>query len=126
MVQFKLLVGILGALFCLTSCASTGPLSTGPKMIRSFPQQYPYSAKTNKIEGRITLRFVVTTDGIARDAEVVESLPDGVFDEAALAAIKRFLFKPGTKAGKPVDTAMNLTFVYSIEGERQFVKIVDD
>jgi len=120
MKKFKLLVVMLGALICFTSCASTGP-----KMIRSFPPQYPYSAKTNNIEGKVTLRFVVTTDGTPRDAEVIESSPEGVFEESALKSVERSQFKPGTMAGKPVGTAMNLTFVYSIEGEGQLIRIVD-
>lgn len=73
-----------------------------PRPIRTFPPQYPYIAKRDKIEGRVMLKFVVDTDGLPQETQVEESEPEGVFDEAALKAFSRYRFRPAIKNGKPV------------------------
>jgi protein TonB len=73
-----------------------------PRAVRTFPPQYPYLAKRDNIEGRVMLKFVVDTDGLAREPQVEESEPEGVFDEAALTALDRYKFRPAIKNGRAV------------------------
>ena len=57
------------------------------------PPKYPARAASRHIEGWVTVEFTVQTDGSVDDAVVVNSEPEGVFDEAALTAISKWQFK---------------------------------
>jgi protein TonB len=70
--------------------------------IHSF-KEYPESAKSRRLEGRVRVQFVVLKDGTLLDIKILKSSRHRKLDEAAIAAIKRaapfpkppvFLFKP--------------------------------
>lgn len=50
-------------------------------------RKYPYAARKMKVEGRAVVRFVIETDGKARDVEIAESSGNRLLDKAALAAV---------------------------------------
>jgi protein TonB len=58
----------------------------------------------------VTLEFTVTTTGELRDVHVVEATPPGVFDLAAVSAVRRWRYAPmlvnGTAVEVPVRTRM--------------------
>ena len=64
------------------------------------PPQYPYGAARR--EGRVVVQITVAADGTVAALSVLESDPPGVFDEAALDALRRWKFKPKTVDGTPV------------------------
>ena len=86
-----------------------------PRAVRTFPPQYPFIAKRDNITGRVVLRFVVDVDGNAKEAEVAQSEPEGVFDEAALKALERYKFKPAIKGGKPVNCIVKLPIAFTMD-----------
>ena len=59
------------------------------------PPKYPAQALADKIEGKVIMDITVAADGTVSDAVVVESMPAGVFDAAALAAARQWRFNPG-------------------------------
>ena len=63
---------------------------------------YPVEAKDRKVEGYVRVAYDVSTDGTVTNARVVEADPPGVFDEAALAAVRGWHFLPAIRNGKPV------------------------
>ena len=67
--------------------------------------KYPAQAKANRVEGYVIVEFTVTSDGGVSNPMVVEAEPAGVFDAAALAAVRKFKYKPRLADGVPVDTA---------------------
>jgi protein TonB len=85
-----------------------------PRPVRTFPPQYPYLAKRDNIEGRVMLKFVVDTDGLAKEPKVEESVPEGIFDEAALKALERYRFRPAVKNGKPVLCIVRLPIAFKL------------
>jgi protein TonB len=85
-----------------------------PRLIRAVNPRYPFEAAQKGIEGRVTLRFVVDSTGMAQEPEVVASEPEGVFDEAALAVVKKYKFKPAMKGGKPVDCIVKAPIKFSL------------
>ncbi len=85
-----------------------------PKVIKSYPPRYPYLAKRDDITGSVTLQFTITKEGQVADMTVVESYPQGVFDETALKAIEQYRFKPGVKDGKAVDVKVNLPIKFNL------------
>lgn len=60
-------------------------------LIRWSPE-YPPEAAQRGVEGHVTVEFDVTADGGVDNAEVVESEPAGVFDRAALDAVRRWRY----------------------------------
>lgn len=63
---------------------------------------YPESAAERGIEGYVLLEFTVTETGATADPVVIESQPQGVFDQAAVKAVLKFKYKPRVENGKPM------------------------
>ncbi len=53
---------------------------------------YPAAARAEGVEGSVTVRYDVTVEGAVENARVVASEPQGVFDEAALLAVRSWRF----------------------------------
>lgn len=53
---------------------------------------YPNAAKEQGIEGEVTVRYAVGVNGSVRDAVVIDAQPPGVFEEAALAAVRSWRY----------------------------------
>ena len=81
--------------------------------ISSPPAEYPRRAIRMGVEGSVRLEFDVDTDGSVLDPYVVESSPTGVFDRAAIKAVRKFLYEPPTYNGTSVkvnNVQIDLTF----------------
>lgn len=81
--------------------------------IKQVAPVYPANAIQNGIEGSVILEFTVTRIGTVKDIIIIESQPPGVFDDAAIDAVREFKYKPNTKDGKPIevyDVRSKLTF----------------
>ena len=70
--------------------ADAATLGASLKKTRSAPPDYPSKALADKVSGSVTVQFVVDTTGAPRDIRVVESTPPGVFDQAAVTAVKHW------------------------------------
>ena len=68
-----------------------------PKAVFAPQPKYPTDAKG--VSGWVDLEFNVNVDGSTSSAEVVDSSPKGVFDDAALHAIHGWIFSPYTVNG---------------------------
>ena len=64
--------------------------------------EYPRRAIRLGLEGSVRLEFDVDTDGSVLDPYVVESNPAGVFDRAAIKAVRKFLYEPPSYNGTSV------------------------
>jgi TonB family protein len=76
---------------------------TAPKLLSQARPRYAPAAMRARIQGTVSIEFVVETDGTVGKARVTSSL-DKVhgLDAEALIAARLYLFEPGTKNGKPV------------------------
>ena len=99
----------LGAPVAKTS-VDTASLASSLKRLRASPPDYPPSALTQRITGNVTLEFTVSTSGEPRDVHVVEATPPGIFDQAAINAVKHWRYAPllvnGAAMEVPVRTRM--------------------
>lgn len=66
--------------------------------------QYPKSAKQRGIQGHVVLSLLINVDGAVDRVQVLESVPAGVFDDAAVVGIKSWRFSPAIYQGAPVKT----------------------
>jgi protein TonB len=63
------------------------------------PPQYPNNARERGLEGWVDVQFLVKTDGSLADISIVGAQPVGVFEQAALDAVRRWRFQPVVQAG---------------------------
>jgi protein TonB len=78
-------------------------LVAGLKRLRAPPPDYPENALNQHVTGSVTLQFTVDVNGEPRDIHVVEATPPGVFDRAAIAAIRHWRYAPTVVNGAPVE-----------------------
>lgn len=64
--------------------------------------QYPMRARMDKIEGKVTVEFTITKKGTVADPKVVSADPEGIFDQAAINAVKQWRYKPYVVDGEPI------------------------
>jgi len=66
---------------------------------------YPRRALSRGIEGYVIVEFTVTKIGTVRGPKVVEAQPEGIFNQAAMDAAKKFKYKPRVIDGEPTEVA---------------------
>ena len=88
--------------------------SDWPVPVFQVKPQYTRDAMRAKLQGMVTLEVVVQTDGTVGDAKVVRSL-DPIFglDQAAIAAVKAWRFKPAMRAGKPIPVLVTVELTFT-------------
>lgn len=59
-----------------------------------MPPRYPAQAMRDGIQGEVQVAFDVDATGVVRNPRVLHSEPPGVFDEAALAAVRGWWLNP--------------------------------
>lgn len=94
-----------------TEVQSTVPVRVGgkvltPRRIRCPAPVYPPLAIAAHVEGTVVIEAIISTTGSVQDARVVGSVP--LLDEAALAAVRQWVFTPTLLNGTPVAVIMNV------------------
>jgi TonB family protein len=77
------------------------PVVTAPTLLSTSVPKYPWRARTRGIEGFVELAFSLDRKGNVVDVEVVDSLPEGIFDRAATKALKQWKFDALSASRKP-------------------------
>lgn len=85
-----------------------------PVPILQTAPQYPFDLKSNNISGTVMVGLIVDTEGHIRDAHVLKSSGYSQFDQAAIEAISKWVFKPGRKNGQPVNVPMEIPITFSV------------
>ena len=77
-----------------------------------IPPRYPRSASRRNIEGVVRVAFTITKDGRVFNPKVLSASPPGVFENAAIKAIKKWKFNPKIINGQAVEqsAAQEITF----------------
>lgn len=81
--------------------------SNTPVLTHRVEPAYPPEAKRTRRQGWVDVAFTVQADGSVTGATVSDAEPKYVFDRAALSAVSRWQFNPGTQDGKPVASQMH-------------------
>ncbi len=89
---------------------------TLPSPVREVKPGYTAAAMDARIEGSVLLDVVVLDDGKVGDVTVSQSLDKEYgLDTQAVEAAKQWLFKPGTKDGKPVAVRVALQMTFTLK-----------
>jgi TonB family protein len=76
-----------------------------PHVTHSEGPVYPEQARTQRLEGTVVLKAVITADGKPTNLRVSQS-PHPELNQAAIDAVNKWTFAPGTYDGKPVPVEM--------------------
>lgn len=90
-------------------------LDEPPRAVAQLPPLYPAQARLRRIEGYVTLVYVVGADGRVGTLDITESEPAGLFDEAARQAVRRWRFEPGRRAGEAVPVRVQQRLSFQLE-----------
>lgn len=73
-----------------------------PEPQRTVPPKFPDSARRKGVEGHVTLQVLINQNGEVERTRVREAQPSGVFEQAAVAAVQQWRFRPARYHGNPV------------------------
>lgn len=92
-------VAALAAAVFVVGClgASNRPL----QLMSGSGPAYPAAARADGVEGFVVVGYDVTRDGRVTNARVLRAEPAGVFDDAALSAVRSWVFNAPLVDGKP-------------------------
>lgn len=76
----------------LTMTAET--VDTPPRPLARSAVRYPPAAKASGTEGYVVVRMLIGKNGNVREVHVLEARPDGVFEQAAVKAVRQWRFTP--------------------------------
>jgi protein TonB len=88
-------------------------LEKRPELLASVSPQYPPELRKAKVEGAVTIIFVLDETGRVEDPRV-ENSSRPEFEKPALDAVRKWKFKPGMKDGEAVRTYMRLPLRFRI------------
>jgi len=79
---------------------------------RFVKPKYPQGSSARESEGWVDVRFRVDATGMATDVEIVDAEPVGIFDDAALSAVRKWRFRPYVVDGTvtPTESGVRLRF----------------
>ena len=87
-----------------------------PRPIQQQKPFYPVEPYAAGIQGSVLLEVVVESTGSIGDVRVTRSVhPD--LDEAAIASVRKWQFKPGTKSGQPIAVIVTIEVTFRNEAQ---------
>lgn len=75
--------------------------------------KYPAALRRSRIAGEALVDFIVDTKGAVRNAHAIEST-HREFGDAAVAAVSKWIFRPGLKNSRTVNTHMQVPIIFSL------------
>jgi len=88
---------------------------TAPDLVHRTQPQYSADAMRAKLQGVAVLTGIVGVDGRLHDIRVARSL-DATFglDQEAVACVRQWRFRPGTRQGKPVAVYVTIEVAFNL------------
>jgi TonB family protein len=83
-----------------------------PRKIRDVKPIYPEIARTARVVGTVILEARIGEDGTVRDARILRSVP--LLDQAALGAVRQWLFTPTLLNGVPIEVVITATVTFNL------------
>ena len=84
-----------------------GPQVKEPRKLRHVAPAYPEIAKAARVQGVVVLECVIDEQGRVRDIKVLRGLP--LLDQAAVDAVRQWVYSPTLLGGVPVAVVMTVT-----------------
>ena len=74
---------------------------------------YPPIAQSARVQGVVIIEATIGPDGVVKDARVLRSIP--LLDQAALDAVRQWVFTPTLLNGVPVPVIMTVTVQFTLQ-----------
>jgi TonB family protein len=87
-----------------------------PKLIKQVEPIYPEEARKAGIEGVVTLEATTDKYGRVQDVKVLNSIPE--LDQAAIDAVKQWVYEPMVIDGKPYGVTFISTYRFRLDKKR--------
>jgi TonB family protein len=81
---------------------------TAPVLLEGSAPQYTREAQAARVEGKVLVRCVITTQGTVSDCQVLKALP--LLTDVVLESLKKSRFRPVTYQGR--EQAIRYLFTY--------------
>jgi|TARA_B110000495_G_scaffold166766_1_gene153000 protein TonB len=116
------LTAVMASLFAMNVSSGdkgyVGEDETEIEIDRNYAKQptYPRKALRMGTEGYVIVEFDVDTDGSVLDPYVLEAVPQGTFERAAIKAIRKWVYEAPTYKGQSVkanNVQVKLTFAFA-------------
>jgi TonB family protein len=82
---------------------------------RYFPPEYPAAAREKGTGGWVDIIFTVRGDGTVGEVTVAGAEPAGIFEQAAMSAVRRWRYEPVRRDGRPVDQRARVRIRFAME-----------
>jgi TonB family protein len=83
-----------------------------PVAIKRVEPIYPNAAREARIIGFVVLEVLIDKTGAVTDVAVIKDVPG--LSDAAIDAVRQWIFQPATKNGEPVDVIFHLTISFRL------------
>lgn len=124
--NWKAAIPVLGlAAACIAGCAQMPVADKAPaplpptKALADFNScskpVWPQASLRNEQQGTVLLGFKISADGRVEESNVNKSSGFPLLDEAAREGISKCHFKPATQGGKPVESWMQMQYVWTLK-----------
>jgi TonB family protein len=91
-------------------------LTKPPKLVKFVEAPYPESEKAAGTQASVVLQIAISATGTVSDARVIESAGPA-FDQAALEAVRGFVFEPAEIDDKPAPIRINYRYQFVFKEE---------
>lgn len=98
-----------GALIVKQDAAANGQMKYCARPV------YPPKAMAERMEGTVTLAYLIGTDGAVRDTRIIRSSGHDLLDEAARSGIALCHFTPRRKGGEPIEAWVQMQYAWSLQ-----------
>ncbi len=96
------------------AAAKGSGLRVEPKLKRSYRPEFPAEALDKGISGVVTVRYTVDAEGKTQNVRVESSEPPGIFDKAAMSAVRRWRYEPATLDGVPTEVELRIAIRFKL------------
>lgn len=76
---------------------------------------YPAAEERAQVEGSVTVRVLIGTDGRVKSVEKVRAASDAFFRTTERQALRHWRFKPATVDGRPVESRKTITVHFRLD-----------
>ena len=84
-------------------------------MTRTAKPEFPSSARERGIGGWVDVLFTVRVDGTTTDISVSGAEPAGIFEQSAMAAVRRWKYEPVRRGGRAIEQRARVRIRFAIE-----------
>jgi TonB family protein len=85
------------------------------ELVRYVPPTFPVTARERGVSGWVDVQFVVKPDGLVSDVIIMGAEPVGIFEQAAVDAVKKWRYRPVQREGHAVDQRARLRMKFALD-----------